>query len=54
MTFEEWLIAHEERVEKHLNVKATFLIAYINNSDIQPYEDVVLWKLNGILPGKQI
>ena len=48
MTFEEWLIAHEERVEKDLNVKAPLLISYINNIDIQPYEDVVLWQLNRI------
>lgn len=48
MTFEEWLIAHEERVEKDLNVKAPLLISYINNIDIQPYEDVVLWQMSGI------
>ena len=48
MTFEEWLIAHEERVKKDLNVGAHTLIGYINNSDIQPYEDAVLWNMNCI------
>lgn len=48
MTFEEWLIAHKERVEKDLNAEVPFLIGYINNSDIKAYEDVVLWYLTGI------
>ena len=48
MTFEEWLMSHEERIRKDVNLSASTLISYINNSTIGPVVDVVFWKMSAI------
>ena len=48
MTFEEWLISHEERIKKDVNLSASTLIYYINNSTIGPVVDVVFWEMSAI------
>ena len=48
MTFEEWILAHEERIHKDVNLSASGLIYYINNSTIAPVLDVTFWKMGAI------
>ena len=48
MTFEEWLMSHEERIKKDVNLSASTLIYYINNSTIGPVVDVVFWEMSAI------
>ena len=48
MTFEEWLMSHEERIRKDVNLSASTLIYYINNSTIGPVVDVVFWEMSAI------
>ena len=48
MTFEEWLISHEERIKKDVNLSASTLIYYINNSTTGPVVDVVFWEMSAI------
>ena len=48
MTFEEWLMSHEERIKKDVNLSASTLIYYINNSSIRPIVDVVFWEMSAI------
>ena len=48
MKFEEWLISHEERIKKDVNLSASELIYYINNSTIAPVVDVTFWKMGAI------
>lgn len=48
MTFEEWLNDHEERIQKDLNLSSAVLYKYINDSDLRPIVDFVLWKMSAI------
>ena len=48
MTFEEWLMSHEERIRKDVNLSASTLIYYINNSTLGPVVDVVFWEMSAI------
>ena len=48
MTFEEWLMSHEERIRKDVNLSASTLISYINNSTIGPVVDVAFWEMSAI------
>ena len=48
MTFEEWLMSHEERIKKDVNLSASTLIYYITNSTIGPVVDVVFWEMSAI------
>ena len=48
MTFEEWLMSHEERIRKDVNLSASTLIYYINNSTSGPVVDVVFWEMSAI------
>lgn len=48
MTFEEWLMSHEERIQKDVNLSASTLVDYINNSTSSPVVDVVFWQMGAI------
>ena len=48
MTFEEWLMSHEERIRKDVNLSSSALIYYINNSTIGPVVDVTFWTMRAI------
>ena len=48
MTFEEWLMSHEERIQKDVNLSASTLVAYIDNRESRPIVEFIFWKMSAI------